>query len=430
MPLLVKKGSFVKAIGAAPVSQSESWPADANWSAGGVPKALILWTDGQAAEGIELGIYESSYGFSDGSTDYAISGTNSITGDASRRQAAKVLSIIGQPAGRVTRAECDLTSFDANGFTVNWTINDAQATVIHYLALGGSDLANVFVGRFTSPVAAGIQAVAGVGFQPDTLLFFGAGAPGDGTLADLRNCIGMATGPNNEGVVSISSPDATPQAESYQRLDRCVADTALLVRDEAEFVSMDVDGFSLNWTTLLFGSGQFGFLALRGDQYDVGSEFSPNSPQLVSTAGVGFRPLALFMAGWNKGSAVTSPTPRAHLSVGAATATGEGVTTIGDRSRPPLGEIEWRSNITTKAMRHIDVDVPVGPDDEADLDSFDADGFTLDWTTADATQRQFLYWAIGGTPPPPPPGPSGGALDASGSFGPQVIRTPPRMVGY
>jgi hypothetical protein len=33
-------------------------------------------------------------------------------------------------------AEGDLTSFDATGFTLNWTKNDAVATQICFLALG------------------------------------------------------------------------------------------------------------------------------------------------------------------------------------------------------------------------------------------------------------------------------------------------------
>ena len=34
-------------------------------------------------------------------------------------------------------------------------------------------------------------------------------------------------------------------------------------------------------------------------------------------------------------------------------------------------------------------------DGEADLDSFDSDGFTLDWTTVDSTAREFIYLAMG-----------------------------------
>jgi hypothetical protein len=34
-------------------------------------------------------------------------------------------------------------------------------------------------------------------------------------------------------------------------------------------------------------------------------------------------------------------------------------------------------------------------DAEADLDSFDADGFTLDWVAADATARELFVLALG-----------------------------------
>jgi hypothetical protein len=39
----------------------------------------------------------------------------------------------------------------------------------------------------------------------------------------------------------------------------------------------------------------------------------------------------------------------------------------------------------------------------ADLVSFDADGFTLNWTTADATAREILYLAFGSTAVVTPP---------------------------
>ena len=39
--------------------------------------------------------------------------------------------------------------------------------------------------------------------------------------------------------------------------------------------------------------------------------------------------------------------------------------------------------------------------DRADLSSFDSDGYTLNWSTADATAREFVALAVGSTAAPP-----------------------------
>ena len=43
--------------------------------------------------------------------------------------------------------EADLASWDATNFTLNWTTNDSTAYVIHFIAIGGSDVSAKVVGR-------------------------------------------------------------------------------------------------------------------------------------------------------------------------------------------------------------------------------------------------------------------------------------------
>jgi hypothetical protein len=56
---------------------------------------------------------------------------------------------------------------------------------------------------------------------------------------------------------------------------------------------------------------------------------------------------------------------------------------------------------TDKIIEFADVDVPAATEAEADLKSFDSDGYTLDWTKADAVAREFVYLALGVAPPQP-----------------------------
>jgi hypothetical protein len=53
------------------------------------------------------------------------------------------------------------------------------------------------------------------------------------------------------------------------------------------------------------------------------------------------------------------------------------------------------TTLTTKVLRHATN--PSTVDAEADLNSFDADGYTLGWTTADATAREFVAVSMGST---------------------------------
>ena len=60
------------------------------------------------------------------------------TSNASTRMANKVLTMVRW--GEVVVAEADLSSWNDTTFTLNWTTNDAASYVIHYIAIGGSDI--------------------------------------------------------------------------------------------------------------------------------------------------------------------------------------------------------------------------------------------------------------------------------------------------
>jgi hypothetical protein len=60
---------------------------------------------------------------------------------------------------------------DPDGFTIRWTTNEARADIIHYIALGGTDITNAVASDFTMTTGSGTQDVTGLGFQPDFLMF-------------------------------------------------------------------------------------------------------------------------------------------------------------------------------------------------------------------------------------------------------------------
>ena len=91
-------------------------------------------------------------------------------------------------------AEAELTSFDSDGFTLNWTTNESRADIIYYVALGGSDLTNALASSFTLTTGAGSQSVTGLGFQPDFLMFLSIdSASMDTNLTVASASIGFAS---------------------------------------------------------------------------------------------------------------------------------------------------------------------------------------------------------------------------------------------
>jgi hypothetical protein len=82
-------------------------------------------------------IYDLGIGASDGvrkasSTITAAHGVQT-TATNCLDKTSKVFLMMNQPP---LDGEADLTSFDPNGFTLNWTTNDAVASQICFLALG------------------------------------------------------------------------------------------------------------------------------------------------------------------------------------------------------------------------------------------------------------------------------------------------------
>jgi hypothetical protein len=391
MALSVHAGTFAKSTGGAPASQAVT-------GVGFTPKALILWGTTQTAAGIAGGA-QVSWGFSDGTDDRSLCLTSEDaqgTSDTDRRIAAKAFTILD--FAQTVLSECDLTSFDADGFTVNWTTNEASAYIVHYLAIGGADLTNVKVATFNAATATGNQSITGTGFQPDALLFLSFG-PIDPpfTATTFLGCLGLAVSSSQRGAIAPYSENGadTTDCERYQRINQClVSSLAGAVSSEADFVSMDADGFTINWSNAPSAADRIFYLALKGGQYFVGNETQKTSTGTRATTGVGFTPKGLLVMGYNL-TAQTTPQDHNRLTVGAASGAGvESCVWTGDTDALGTSSVDMSTSIT-KVLQHIDSDAPAGVDAEADLNAFDGDGFTLDWTTADAVARQFLFLAMG-----------------------------------
>ena len=398
MAFRTHKGSFSKSTGGAPASQEITGIPF-------LPKALIIWATTNPTLDTNLAGHQMAMGFTDGTAEQPVFGASEtalLPSDTDRRNLdTKLLTFLNFAQGII--AECDFTSFDDNGggdfgFTIDWTTNNVIAYQIHYLALGGDDLTNAKVGSFNSATAVGGQAVTGVGFEPDAVMFLNSFQTAFGTVAGLSYGLGMAVSPDEQGAVSVASEDGisgSTNTNRYQRTNRCIAmlgDDGVL-EAEAQFVTVASGGFTVDWLTANGTARKIAYLALKGGRYSVGAETQKTSTGTKDTP-VAFQPTGLLLAGFNN---VASASVEAHnqLVIGGASAVGEeGMTWVRDND---AAVAVATGAMVSSASRIIEHRSTVSSTLQADaiLDSFAFNKFVLDWQTADATARQFLYFAFG-----------------------------------
>lgn len=298
------------------------------------------------------------------------------------------------PTGEIKRA--DFVSMDANGFTVNWDIVDANATIINYMALGGADLTNVISQTNDSPTSTGNKAYTEAGFEPDCAIFIPRLRSGIGDSDSRANMgVGFAVSTTKRACACFNSEDvqSTSKTMRSQLSNRCIVtvynDATL---QEADFVSFDTDGYTLNWTKVS-GVRDHHVLLLKGGQYHVATGEQKVTTGTKGYTDVGFTPKGLILASFNNPSD-SSVLAHSRLSVGMASATTErGCIWSGDKDA--VGTTECDQDLDrTKIIKMLTEGTPT-TDAAADLDSLDDDGFTLNWTIADATLREFIYLAMG-----------------------------------
>lgn len=298
----------------------------------------------------------------------------------------------------------DLVTLDGDGFTLNWTTTDGTQRLINYLALGGSEL-SVFLKQIQAPgSAAGNIGYTGVGFQPDALIAISTwnqNAPAV-TNNDAGMAAGIGIGSANDEAFSTSY--AADNASAVENLNSgYLAGSFLLghsgagganTRGHAELVSLDADGFTLNW----LDSDQTDYiwvLCLAGGAYAIGEITEPASP---GTQGIttGIAPAAvLFLSGQKINNTTDNTTTDNYgFCIGAASSSSARATTwVGsdDAADPTATD---RASLSDKVITLWTPGTPtkVG---EADLTAMSSTGFTLDWGTANGTQYLTSYLAIG-----------------------------------
>lgn len=299
----------------------------------------------------------------------------------------------------------DVSASDSDSFTLNYTSVDGTAYVTNYIALGGDIRGKS--GAEAKPTTTGNEVITGAtdGSTTPTALLIITG--GDDMLALNTNYSARASIGLGWGTSATSrggswwgqrSGRTTGDGVVYQRTAIIAASTSNGVLGEADLVTLDSDGFTLNWTTVSTRASYYFWIALWGTgiSVNVGAFNSDTDLGAQAVSGVGFQPEVLLMQSFGKAAAATVQTENRY-ALGAARSTTERavIWAGGDWAAATTDESSLLDRDKVMLFATMGGASPT-KDAEADLTSFDADGFTLDWTDASPGAYQMLYCAIRG----------------------------------
>lgn len=241
--------------------------------------------------------------------------------------------------GRVMRNDCciamysDATTIDGLADFSSWTDDGfiltidnafASAWTVHYLILGGDDLTGASLVDFLEPAATGNQSTSGAGFEPEAILLFGNGYTGAlNTIQSgaMNLCFGAAVSPTERGLVAmqVNYAAGASVARRYAYDAECWAREGATPLARADFVSFDVDGFTLNWLERTETTRNIFALCLRGGAYHVDTFLTATDSLPFARTGYGFRPAgALYFSHLTAKNAQDTQVATGAVSIGAA----------------------------------------------------------------------------------------------------------------
>jgi hypothetical protein len=167
------------------------------------------------------------------------------------------------------------------------------------------------------------------------------------------------------------------------------------VTKQASFVSMDTDGFTMNFTTSNFSASQLFSLAITGLSASVGSfaKVTGGSPLHQAVTPTGFQPGLVVLSSVQSIADTGIATEHARLGIGAS----DGANAVSSALSDTDGVTpSMASAIDPTGSAFVKVNNPNGSvEARAEVASFDPNGFTLNWTANDPVATQICYVALG-----------------------------------
>ena len=261
---------------------------------------------------------------------------------------------------------------------------------------------SAYVGELAVPGATGSQAYTDPGFQPVAVLFWTNGLARGNTGTSPSWMVGATDGTRSRAVGWSSANASTVGAVRVVQDALPICGQSVTTGGElrASLTSLDATGFTLNWTEInsYFTGGGVSYLALGGDvaQAYCGTVAARTTPGTTAVTDPGFTPdvVIFFLAPLVTTAVFVSAARTAGPMLGWAVNGGAQacLSAVSVHAADPTDTAQF---LTASRALHPLLDVAtVGF--QASVQSFDANGFTLDFTAAAAAGYVINYLALRG----------------------------------
>jgi hypothetical protein len=376
------------------------------------PKLVFFWTAGRTSTGIAAGTGGWSFGAASGTSEQGWCGLSSLHGNTNMdtgkyQRNDSCIGALSDGAPTVD-SYLALSSFDAGGFTLSYTDASTVARLVHYLALGGSDLTSVKVGTTTFPTSGATFDTTGVGFQPNKLILFGVrGGTMNAGSAHGQFHIGATDGSTHWGQAMFDA-DAVGSSScaitfSSSQLVRMFTENATISIDvQAAFSAWLADGFTLSAANHPAATVEMFYVAMSSSGVTVGSDTAATTNTTKSTTAQDPDAVlfATVMSSADDGTATTSTASGAGVAgieVGAMTTAAQGMASQYSDDNTGNGVIS-RRHVTTDVMFMGDPGNPAATMGTASYSALGSTDFTLSWASTNGTAHRFGFVSFGVPP--------------------------------
>lgn len=371
------------------------------------PKAAIIIGANTQTDGTVAGFARMCVGITDG-TNHAVTSWGSRTSQTTSETANinntnQVFTALGSGAGTAVFAEAQFVSWITNGIRIFW--NDPTSTVyLHTIIFfAGSDL-SVKVGTFEASGPNNTETTVTTTFAPNDIFFMSGGDPFDDTMrGGVWQQLGLAHnagGTIQQGSIAHYHGDAQSGAVNSGIIqnDRISANLNPTMSREFELSAFLSDGFKVKHHEGVNSTSQWhAYLALnyggKANSY-VGTKASPTSTGNSANTSPGIEPQFVMLMPTTMPALNTLYEDNTVVSyaISNITSTQEHSLSVADEDGASTTDTESLLDDVSIRIRNAigTANVLV-----ANRVSFDSNGYTLNYTTADATAHQMLVWVVG-----------------------------------
>lgn len=365
----------------------------------GTPKAAIVELTIASVDDAITAHYGQCIGFTDGSTDVSTLARgvdNVATSDTGRRTSTTVLGILYDSTSTLVSSMV-FSSWITDGIRINITDSNGAAAFIKVTLIGGADTINVKAKSLQMTATTVVESA--LTFEPDLVIITGSGnSVVDSLGAQCIQSIGFAH--NNGADANFGSfhwdrdAQTTTNTGCYVSTSRCCGQ---VFNDAATWLGLidtyTTSGFTVR-TTASPGNDYVVYLALQFQNSPDIKIFSTDGPTATGSKAFtdpGFKPdfLTLITSG-----ATATDTVQGAGPDGLASYTTDGTSeyALAISSDDAAGTTVAKSIAASKLK---DLQNGSGVLHDGTFTSFDATGFTFNFTTAPGTARKWIGLAIG-----------------------------------